>query len=100
MKVVLDEKIKAHMKENGISDIVVETAKRGCWSGSYTDIFARFANEDERNDLDRSGFRKESTELGNVYFDPGVKFIGEEVKLSLRNYLWTKAITFRGVMAK
>jgi len=30
MKVVLDEKIKAHMKENGISDIVVETAKRGC----------------------------------------------------------------------
>ena len=97
MKIVLNEDIKAYMNENNISDLEVDVIRRSCWSGSYEDISASFADKEDRERYAEAGFLEEDSELGKVYFSPSIRFEGEEVGLTLKKFLWSKSIDISGI---
>lgn len=97
MSIILSEKMKKYMQEKSLSNIVVDVVKKSCWTGSFTDITARFADTNEEKKLFEDDFESYDTELGKVFFAPEVQVIAPTVNFELSKVFWKEMITVEGV---
>ena len=97
MKIILEEPLKEHMGENGLSDLVVEAAECIACGGGYLRAQARFADEGEALDPER--YESFETELGHAYVERGRVVCGASVRVVWKSYYWLDGLGVAGVEA-
>ena len=95
MNVTLNKKLMKHMKANNLKDIIIYTTMSNTWCGSFLNISARFADQDEQ--LQDAEYHKIETEIGNVFLQKKGMYYAHEVRLGFRKLLWMPGITVAGV---
>ena len=88
---VLNEDIKKQMAEKNVSNIILSSKIRSCWSGSYAEVSAKFSQtpaDDTFEVYEVDGF--------NVYVQPGIRFKKETVTLGYEKMLFFERILIDG----
>ena len=97
MKAVIDKKLRDYMENKKLKNIVLFKETCNTWGGSYEDIAARFADEEEKEELKASGFKSIPTETGELFVPERGISVSENIKLGLVKFLWGTRITIKGV---
>lgn len=92
MKFQLTEQLKEHMTSKNLGSIALEIKMRSCWSGSYAEVSAKFA------DQPKDGvFETYEADGFPIYVQQGVVAEKEIVTLGIEKMLFLERITIEGL---
>lgn len=97
MKIILEDSLVSHMKENDLHDIILELGMCIACGGEYKSVTARFVEKGET--IDASNYDIEKTELGEIYLPKENMEYGETLRFVWKSYYWLDGLGVAGVKA-
>lgn len=99
MNIAYDQRLKDYMHRKGYAAIVVDAVSATGCCADMTELYTRFATEDEAARLKERGCRVLDGEVGELLLVARGLELDDEIRLGLRSFLGAKDVTVRGIRA-
>lgn len=97
MNIIVEDKLKRHMKEEKLDTIIVGIEKCFACGGGYNSVIARFKEDGE--ELDPSKYEVYKTETCEIYLPKeGVEY-GDTLRFVWQSYYWLDGLGVAGAKA-